>query len=29
MIGGLAQKEINGKVWIIQRGRIREYQPEN
>lgn len=29
MIQGLAQKEINGKLWIIQRGRIREYQPEN
>ena len=24
--GGLAGKEIKGKLWIIQRGRIREYQ---
>jgi len=29
LIGGLAQLEIEGKLWIIQRGRIREYQPEN
>jgi len=27
--GGLSQKEIRGKLWIIQRARIREYQPEN
>jgi predicted nuclease of predicted toxin-antitoxin system len=29
LIQGLTQKEIEGKLWIIQRGRIREYQPEN
>lgn len=29
LIGGLARKEIRGKLWIIQRTRIREYQPEN
>lgn len=29
LIGGLARSEIQGKLWIIQRGRIREYQPEN
>jgi predicted nuclease of predicted toxin-antitoxin system len=29
LIGGLARKEIRGKLWIIQRARIREYQPEN
>jgi hypothetical protein len=28
LIGGLGQKEIRGKLWIIQRGRIRQYQPE-
>jgi len=28
LIGGLTQKEIRGKLWIIQRRRIREYQPE-
>jgi hypothetical protein len=28
LIGGLSQKEIRGKLWTIQRGRIREYQPE-
>lgn len=27
LVGGLAQKEINGNLWIVQRGRIREYQP--
>ena len=26
LVGGLARKEIKGKLWIIQRGRIREYQ---
>ena len=26
-IAGLAQRQIEGKLWIIQRGRIREYQP--
>jgi hypothetical protein len=29
LAGGLSRKEIKGKLWIIQRGRIREYQPEN
>lgn len=28
LIGGLSQKEIRGKLWIIQRAKIREYQPE-
>jgi len=28
LIGGLSQKEIRGRLWTIQRGRIREYQPE-
>jgi len=27
LIGGLAQKEIKNDLWIVQRGRIREYQP--
>ena len=26
LIGGLAQREIKGKLWIVQRGKIREYQ---
>ena len=26
LVGGLARKEVKGKLWIIQRGRIREYQ---
>lgn len=30
LLGGLARSEIRGKLWIIQRGRIREYQaPES
>ncbi|MBI4705412.1 MAG: DUF5615 family PIN-like protein [Deltaproteobacteria bacterium] len=24
---GLARERIHGKLWIVQRGRIREYQP--
>jgi hypothetical protein len=27
LIGGLAQKEIKGNLWIVQRGKIREYHP--
>ncbi len=29
LIGALAQQEIRGKLWVIQRGRVRVYQPEN
>ena len=28
LIDGLARGDITGKLWIIQRGRIREYQPD-
>jgi hypothetical protein len=28
LIGGLARENIDGKLWIVQRGRIRAYQPE-
>ncbi|NET36762.1 MAG: hypothetical protein F6K19_32830 [Cyanothece sp. SIO1E1] len=28
LIGGLAQADIIGKLWIIQRAKIREYQEE-
>ena len=28
LITGLAGRQIEGRLWIIQRGRIREYQPE-
>ncbi len=24
----LKQRYINGKLWVVQKGRIREYQPE-
>jgi predicted nuclease of predicted toxin-antitoxin system len=27
LIGALAQKEIKGNLWIVQRGKIREYEP--
>jgi len=26
LMGGLAENDIRGKTWIVQRGRIREYQ---
>jgi hypothetical protein len=28
LTAGLTRKKIEGQLWIIQRGRIREYQPE-
>lgn len=28
LIGGLEREEIIGKLWIIQRGRLRVYQQE-
>ncbi len=28
LIKGLARNDIRGKLWIIQRGRIREYNPQ-
>lgn len=27
-IDGLAREAVEGKLWIVQRGRIRVYQPE-
>ena len=27
LIGGLARREIKGRLWIVQRKAIREYQP--
>lgn len=29
LIGALNTENIQGKLWIVQRGRIRIYQPEN
>lgn len=29
LIVGLNNHEINGRLWIVQRGRIREYRPED
>ena len=29
LLAGLALREIAGQLWIVDRGRIREYQPEN
>lgn len=28
LIGGFARDNIEGKLWIVQKGRIRAYQPE-
>lgn len=28
LIRGLARETIEGRLWIVQRGRIRAYQPE-
>lgn len=28
LVGGLARDTIAGKLWIVQRGRVRVYQPE-
>lgn len=28
LIGALSRQSIEGKLWIIQRGRLREYQQE-
>jgi predicted nuclease of predicted toxin-antitoxin system len=28
LVGGLEGGEITGKLWIVQRHRIREYQPD-
>ena len=28
LVGGLARESVAGKLWIVQRGRLREYQPE-
>lgn len=29
LVGALNTEDIEGKLWIVQRGRIRIYQPEN
>jgi predicted nuclease of predicted toxin-antitoxin system len=29
LIGGLERDDIDGKLWIMQRGRIRQYQPDD
>ncbi len=28
LIGGLANSDVTGQLWIVQAGTIREYQPE-
>ena len=28
LVGALASRPIEGKLWIVELGRIREYQPE-
>ena len=29
LLAGLERENIEGKLWIVSRGRIREYQPED
>ena len=29
LVRGLAQRDVIGRLWVIQRGAIREYQPDN
>ena len=29
LLGGLEKASITGRLWIVERGRIREYQPDN
>jgi predicted nuclease of predicted toxin-antitoxin system len=29
LVGALSQRQITGRLWIVQRGRIREYQPKD
>ena len=29
LVRAVRQSDISGKLWILQRGKIREYQPEN
>lgn len=28
LIDGLTKRDITGKLWVVQRDRIREYQPD-
>ena len=28
LVGGLSQEELDGKLWIVERGRIRVYQEQ-
>jgi hypothetical protein len=27
-VGGLSERDISGKLWVIEVGRLREYQGE-
>ena len=29
LIAGLSRSDIRGKLWVVQRGRVREYLPED
>ncbi len=29
LVGGLASSDVTGRLWIVQTGTIREYQPEH
>lgn len=28
LVSGLARESVTGKLWIVQRGQLREYRPE-
>jgi len=27
LVGGLSRDDVDGKLWVVQRGRIRRYEP--
>jgi hypothetical protein len=29
LVAALKGREVRGRLWIVQKGRIREYEPEN
>jgi hypothetical protein len=29
LIAALAKEDVTGKLWVVQRGRVREYVPDD
>jgi predicted nuclease of predicted toxin-antitoxin system len=29
LVAALAKEEVTGKLWVVQRGRVREYEPDD